>query len=423
MDDQEARSVQFMRSQTGRLISYQGLVERIIEQFNAEYDDNHPSLIEADNDVKRRRLLKPVADYVFAVESVQLTLEEQAHFLRLVCSELFTYGGLDALFADSRVTTISLEGAEKLSVRYAPAEDLQALDPIFEDGQHARRVVARLLRHAGTDLSAESPFVEAGLLIQGRPVNLNVAVPPYVNQVTADIRVHPTEPIQLIDFVQAKYMDERSAHFLRALAQSEHGFIIVGDTESGKTSLLNALLADVPESGLAVIERAYTLRLPEAARRYVVQWQAPQKKPVTWAERIQEAVQSGAKTLVLDEVRADDEDALAPLLSEVCEARRQIWTFRGSPDPLRLRSALGMMARIAQRSAPEAAVYALYERLPFVVVMKRRKTGIHLMAAGEWRWHNGSADYVPLMEYDGETARWTSKAPQHALALSADFWS
>jgi len=424
--DQDLPQPQFLPSKTGRMISYRGLLERIVEQFNAEYGEDHPALLEADTDAKRRALLKPVADYVFAVESVALSLEEQAHFLRAAASELFTYGGLDALLADPLVTTITLEGVEKVSVRYRPGEELQPLDPIFDDGPQARRMITRLVRHAGAELRPDIPVMEVGLMVGDRPVNVNVAVPPYVNEISADIRVHPAVPPTLADFVAQGYMDERAAIFLHALARSEHGVLVVGDTESGKTTLLGALAQAMPEHtrAAALVERSAVLRLPGQAALYAVRWPQGEDQGQTFAECIQEAIGSRPKLLMLDEIRGEDAEAIAPLLSEAAP-QRQIWAFRGSPEARRIRSALGMLARMADRAAPEAAVYAVHERLPFVVILKRRRGDIRLIELGEWIWSMGSSspDYASFLEMGWDEPRWTGRKPARALDLPPDFWA
>ncbi|MCS6834631.1 MAG: ATPase, T2SS/T4P/T4SS family [Anaerolineae bacterium] len=423
--NQDQPQTKFVPSKTGRTISYRGLLERIVEQFSAEYGEDHPALLEADNDAKRRALLKPVADYVFAVEAVALSLEEQAQFLRAACSELFTYGGLDALLNDPRVTTISLEGAEKVSVRYRPGEELQTLAPIFEDGPQARRMIAKLVRHAGAELRPDIPVMEVGLMVGERPVNVNVAVPPYVSEISADIRVHPAVPPTLADFVAQGYIDERAAVFLHALACSEHGVLVVGDTESGKTTLLGALAQAIPEHGrTALVERSAVLRLPGQVVRYAVRWPHGQDQGQTFAECIRDAVESRPKLLVLDEIRGEDAEAIAPLLGEDVP-QRQIWAFRGSPEARRIRSALGMLARMADRAAPEAAVYALHERLPFVVILKRRRGDIRLIELGEWVWPLGgsSPDYTAFLEMDWDEPRWTGRKPARPLDLPSDFWA
>jgi pilus assembly protein CpaF len=282
------------------------------------------------------------------------------------------------------------------------------------------------VRHAGAELRPDIPVMEVGLLVGERPVNVNVAVPPYVNEISADIRVHPAVPPTLADFVAQGYMDERAATFLYTLARSEHGVLVVGDTESGKTTLLGALAQAMPEHTrtTALVERSAVLRLPGQAARYAVRWPQGEDQGQTFAECIQEAVGSRPKLLMLDEIRGEDAEALMPLLGDDAP-QRQIWAFRGSPEARRIRSALGMLARMADRAAPEAAVYAVHERLPFVVILKRRRGDIRLIELGEWVWSVGSSspDYASFLEMSWDEPRWTGRKPARALNLPPDFWA
>src|SRR5262249_34619251 len=119
LDADKGREPQLIPTQMGRrLISLEALSEKIETAFIEEYGDDSPELLEADTSAKRLKLLLGTAEYVLSVESAQLSQDEKAELLRLVHSNLFSYGPLDTLFIDDRVTTISLDGADKAFVRY-----------------------------------------------------------------------------------------------------------------------------------------------------------------------------------------------------------------------------------------------------------------------------------------------------------------
>ncbi len=59
---------------------------------------------------------------------------------------------------------------------------------------------------------------------------------------------------------------------LRALLASNYGFVIAGETETGKTTLLNALAQETAGGAIAAVERAGELRLPPDAARLTVRW-------------------------------------------------------------------------------------------------------------------------------------------------------
>jgi type IV secretory pathway ATPase VirB11/archaellum biosynthesis ATPase len=426
-DADKGREPKLLSSRLGtRSMSVAALIERIVGAFNEEHGEGKaesPAMKDADTPTKRMKLLLATTDYVLAVESVQISQNEKADILRRVYSELFGYGPLDTLFADERITTISLDGMDKASARYGHG-DLIPIGPLFEDNQHLRQTLSRLLRDARAELSEEQPFVEAGLRVEGRPVCLNLMTPPITIQLRADIRVHPKTLPTLDDLVAQNFMPTEAAALLRALTQSPQGFVIVGDTESGKTTLLSVLAQLLPEPDkLASVERAGELRLPIGAQQWVVRWRFGEQKPVSFVEQVSAALENQPKTILLDEVRADQPEAVALLLTQP-EAPRQIWSFRGASDANRIRSALGMVARRANPTQSEAMVHALYERLPFIVAIKRTKGTLQVRGIAEWQYPPGAEypDYVELLTTGWEGLEFTGKRPTHPLDLPGDFW-
>lgn len=418
---------EFLPSHPGRMVSLAGLVERIVEQFKDEYGS------EADlrdvPDTERRIWLRDVAEYIFGVESVMLERQEQAQIIRRAYSAISGYGPLDTLFEDNRVTTIALEGSEKMSVRYAPGTDLIPQEPVFEDVHQMRRMLERLVRDAGAELRDEIPILETGLMIGERPVCVSLVMPPFSHQPVADIRVHPAIIPSLDDLVATDFLTHEVVMFLRALLQTSHGLVIMGEPESGKTTLLAALAQHVSDpASTATVERAGELRLPDGMTRYAVRWSTGDDDPgVTFGGQIQAALDNAPSCLILDEVRADEPTLIQPLLAQD-DVPRQIWSFRGASMTKRIRSSLAQLARMSDAAQPEAMVYAIHARLPFVLVTRRTAGSIRLQLIAEWQFPEETGDdlvypdFVELFRYQEGTLRKTGNQPRLPLDLPDDFW-
>ncbi|MFW5691375.1 MAG: ATPase, T2SS/T4P/T4SS family [Chloroflexota bacterium] len=422
-----AREPDLLPSRQGRRqYSVKALVERIIAQFIDEHGQSESAPVRAAHtEADRLKLIRDAADYVIAVESIQVTSAERAEIIRQVYAEMFSYGPLDDLLADPALTTISLEGADKLAVRRGHA-DLTPLAPVFEDEEHVRRVIRRLVEDAGARLDETTPLIEAGLKVAGRRVSVNVVGPPAAVLTTADIRLHPVQPPTLDDLVRGEVMPPLAADLLDALARSAHGLVVVGESESGKTTLLGVLARLMPleqRARLVAVERAGELALPEEASRRVVQWQTDQHPGLSFADRVNEALALGPTCLLLDEVRADEAAAVGPLLAEGA-VPPQMWAFRGPADAKRLASSLGMLARRSDPASGEAAVHRLYERLPFVVTLRRRQGKLLLHQVSEWQYPPGAdyPDQVELLAQGWHGLERTGNRPQHPLDLPDVFW-
>lgn len=430
--EKRERSPKFVASMRGRMVSTRGLVERVIEEYRMEHgQDDSPDSIDALTPVERRKLVRNVVEYVIGVESVHLDRSDHARLIAHAYGELFGFGPLNEWLENDEITTILVEGANKLSVRRGPGASFEEQEPIFEDTPHLIGVIRKLLRQAGAELRDDEPLIETGLLVEGRRVCLNVAVPPTVPEYSVDIRVHPAQAPTLPDLVESGMLDETARTLIEALVQSPHGILISGETEAGKTTLLNALVWQLPATTQVIsVERAGELSLPETAQQYVTRWPINDAEGITFGQQISRALAQATSEMVfiLDEVRADEPAMILPLL-EMEAAPRQFWSFRGSADPKRLRSSLGMLARMAGPHQPEAMVYALQARLPFVISLRRRQERLELRAIAEWQFSDADVpperqygEYTPLLTFRDGISERTGQVAQRPLDLPAAFW-
>lgn len=406
-DENQKRQPQFFTSRGGtRLYSLHALLERIITAFLDEYGEESPALREANTPAKRLRLLLDVANYVIAVESISISDDEKADVLRQAYSDLFGYGPLDDYLKDENVTTIALNGIDHAAVRYGHG-DLQTIPPLFHDSEQLRRVIARLITEAGAEMRDDTPAIEIGLLLDGRPLSISLFAPSLAFGMNVDIRLHPRQAPSLDDLVAQEWMTDEAADLLRSIVRSNFGFVVVGEPETGKTTLMSALARELPDDTHAVsVERAGEMRLPPDFEQLTVKWAVGAEGGVPLSMQIEHALTKQPRVLLLDEVRSDEPSAVAPLLASD-DAPRQLWVMRGAPDHKRLQSALGMLARRADMTQGEALVHALYERLPFMITLARVRGQLKLFSVAEWqsRADNDYPDLIMLRRFENGMAR------------------
>ena len=410
-DADKGREPQLVPARQGtRMYSLAALQERIEAEFVEEYGQDSPALREASTPTKRIKLILETVNYVLGVESVAMEPEAKADLIERIHSNLFGYGVLDPYLTDVRVTTIAIHGAAHVSVRYGHGE-LERTDAVFEDEDHLRTIVGRLLRDAGAQAGEDMPIIETGLVVAGRPISLSMATPPVSPYVHVDMRLHPPESPTLDDLVAEGFMLPEAAALLRQIVDSHYGFAIVGESESGKTTLLNALVQLLPTEHMIAVERAGELRLPEGMTRLTPHWAVDGEKGTTFGGQIDAALAGKPDVLILDEIRSDEPLMILPLLAND-DPPRQVWVVRGVPDAKRLQSSLGMLARRADMSRSEAMVMALYDRLPFVITVHNIQGTLKLFSIAEWQSRADSdyPDYVMLMQYRDGGSRPTEKA-------------
>lgn len=397
-------------TRTGRYVSFAGLVERIIEQFRNEFGEPAQLLTADQNAVEQRQLLRDVAQYVTGVESVNLDQSDFARVLRTAYSELFGFGPLDTLFSDETVTTISVKGPKRIFVRRLTERELMPVDAKFDDRAHLERTVQKLVHVAGKGGQEDQSFVEAGFVINGRPVKFSLSAAPVTIDLSLDIRLHSVQPQTLDGLIASELCDAATATLLRAIVESGNGAVICGESETGKTTLLNALLSlsDLPR---IVMQRAPELHLHEDDRLFDLDGDLP------------DLLQTGSALLVLDEIRADNTAIIASLSDETEQGGQVLMVFRGSSNADRTRVALGMLARRAHPEAPEASVHALFERIPFMILTGRRNGKLRVVEIVEIVPEDDTQNLHSLLAYrDGQWCM-SGVQPFHTLPLDASFFS
>ncbi|NPV66860.1 MAG: Flp pilus assembly complex ATPase component TadA [Anaerolineae bacterium] len=398
--------------------SLAALRERIAAEVIAEVGDQ-PDVLEKLDETTRHALVREAGEYVLAVEAVRLDRAEKTALFTAVVREVFGLGPLDPLLADDDVTEVVMETAQRCLVRrrMGPLEDA----PVgFEDEAHLRRIVERMVRRAGGALQAGEPFLEAGLILAGRPARLTTIAPPLSPALHANLRLHPHNPITLATLAAEGVLNAREETLLRALARSPYGLVVAGDAGSGKTTLLQALLAECPVAGeVWLAQRAAEIRLPEGGHILAATAGTEELAGRSFAETIAAALANSPVVLALDEVRGDEAAALWEALTGSCRPRLLV-TFRASVQPVRLRSSLRWLLLQGRPALTESDVDgAILERLPLVIATGIVAGRLHLLAISQWELQNsGGITLMPLLD----RGVLTGARPRMALDVPEGFW-
>ncbi|MEQ8451135.1 MAG: P-type conjugative transfer ATPase TrbB [Nitratireductor sp.] len=116
------------------------------------------------------------------------------------------------------------------------------------DGERIIRLVAH---HVGTEVHAGSPRVSAELPETGE--RFEGLMPPVVAAPTFAIRKPAIAVFSLDDYVAAGIMDTGQANALSTAVANRKNILVAGGTSTGKTTLTNALLAEVAKSADRVV--------------------------------------------------------------------------------------------------------------------------------------------------------------------------
>jgi len=115
----------------------------------------------------------------------------------------------------------------------------------------AERILRLVAHHVAAEIHAQQPRLSAEL--PGTGERFEGLMPPLAAAPTFSIRKPASLVFRLDDYVRAGVMTEREGQVLAKAVADRANTLVVGPTSSGKTTLVNALLAEIAMGGDRVI--------------------------------------------------------------------------------------------------------------------------------------------------------------------------
>jgi type IV secretion system protein VirB11 len=117
--------------------------------------------------------------------------------------------------------------------------------------EDAERILRLVAHHVAAEIHADQPRLSAEL--PGTGERFEGLMPPLATAPTFSIRKPASLVFRLDDYVRAGIMTEREGQVLATAVSDRANILVAGPTSSGKTTLVNALLAEIAMSGDRVI--------------------------------------------------------------------------------------------------------------------------------------------------------------------------
>ena len=208
---------------------------------------------------QRRARLEKVVGLLVTREGPVLAAGERANLIRRVVDEALGLGVLEPLLADPTVTEIMVNGPDAIFVERAGR--VHRLDAGFANEEQLYQTIDRIVAQVNRRVDESSPMVDARLPTGER---VNVIIPPLslVGPILTIRRFPRSYSVE--ELVSLGSMDEATGMLLAAFVRARLNLVIAGGTGTGKTTMLNALSAFVPESErIVTIEDSAELRLKQ----------------------------------------------------------------------------------------------------------------------------------------------------------------
>jgi len=204
----------------------------------------------------RERVLVDIRRHL-ATETT-LSRDDREHLSKEIADDILGYGPLERLLADDSVSEIMVNGPGEIWIERQGR--LYETTIRFNDDSHLRRIINKMVAQVGRRVDESSPMVDARLTDGSR---VNAIIPPLsLSGPLVTIRKFSKRRLGLEDMVNLGTVSRDAVDFLTLCVRAELNVLISGGTGTGKTTLLNALSAAVPETERVVtIEDAAELQL------------------------------------------------------------------------------------------------------------------------------------------------------------------
>ncbi|MBM2810517.1 MAG: CpaF [Chloroflexi bacterium] len=230
------------------------LKTRVKGKLIAELDPN----MDLTKTAEVRQRIKSLFDQIVESENIVLTRVERDRLFEEISADIIGFGPIEPLLQDSTVSEIMINGPEQIYIEQKGK--LVLSDIKFDDDDHVRRIIDRIVSPLGRHVDESSPICDARLPDGSR---VNIVIPP-ISLVgpCVTIRKFSKIPLTIDDLIRFGSMSPEIAEFLKACVLARLNIVVSGGTGSGKTTLLNVLSSFIPDDErIVTVEDAAELQL------------------------------------------------------------------------------------------------------------------------------------------------------------------
>ena len=280
--------------------------QRLLQEIDlSSLEKRSPDEARAAIEASVRSIVANVAGSGDIAEMAGLYGDAKEAVIKAVVDEAVGFGPIQPLVDDPTISEVMVNAPDE--VYYERDGVIHVAEVRFNDEAHILRIVDRIIAPLGRRVDESSPYVDARLPDGSR---VNVMIPPLIpRSPTVTIRKFRPERHTVEDLVHNETFSQEAVEFIGARIEHRKNIVISGGTGTGKTTVLNALSAFIPEAErIITIEDPIELKLQQ---RHVVAMEARPaniegRNAVSQRELVRNALRMRPDRIIVGEVRGQE---------------------------------------------------------------------------------------------------------------------
>ncbi|MFN3909672.1 MAG: type II/IV secretion system ATPase subunit [Candidatus Anstonellaceae archaeon] len=308
-----------------------------------------------------------VSDQAIAKEAITTLLKQfleeeglevdQDQFDYLTKNALYHLSGfapLDYLLSNPDIEEIAVYGLNKPVMIYIRKKGWTKTNCYIDSLDYLIHLINKMGRQLGRRITTQSPRLNA-ILPSGH--RLHASIPPICDG-EMTIRLHSSKPWSVVEVIQSKSTSSSIMAFLWLVFQSDSSVLVVGNTASGKTTLLNSLFSFVPlNERVIIIEDTPEIKIEHKHKLTLI---ANEDLNISIADLVRDSLRMRPDRVIAGEIRTKPE--VEALIETLLSGQA-----RGSYATFHAQSATEALKRLTNLGAYQEDL----KSIDFIIVQRR----------------------------------------------------
>lgn len=245
--------------------------------------------------------------YMGSGGKIPLTKDEYDIIKHFIRREIVGFGTIEPLILDQYIEDIHLVGTSRIRVSHKAFQYSLETNIRFDDEVSLNDFFIAMSERMGRPVSASRPIVD-GTLPDGSRINMI-----YSNEISArgssfTIRKFAAEPISPIQLIKFGTFSAEFAAYIWLCLENKMNIMISGETASGKTTTLNAVLSFIDHRGkIYSVEDTPEVKPPQQSwQRCITRESGPEESRVTMFDLLRAALRSRPDYIAIGEIRGEE---------------------------------------------------------------------------------------------------------------------